>query len=518
MNFSRHICCKLPSRYPFQPQDRSILVRMHNITKAFGRNIVLNGVTARICAGERILLRGGNGSGKTTLLNILTGNLAPDAGTISLLLNSGVHSFCFPRSSWKRLIPFDGFAAHRIARKGIGRTWQETRLFATQSLRSNIAVAIPNQTGENPAQVLFSLAAVRKREHQVINQADNALRDLGLQGRENSSGDRISLGQARRVSLARAIEAGVQVLFLDEPLAGLDEAGVAYVAEWLAGLGKDLTLVIVEHVLNAPVILNFATTVWTLENGQLQIQTPTQVQSEISAHPASHWARTLLAGSVSRTPENLNLPCDARISTPVRSALSSSEVLLEVRNVVIRRGNRVVLGRSSSDGHIQEVSLSLCRGEVTVLQAPNGWGKTTLLEAMAGLIRILSGDLRFGGRSIASLAPWERARLGISFLPANSMLFPSLTVAEIIRFSGTRAVPDSIQHLLTRKIAHLSGGERQRVAIACLPWERTSVLLLDEPFSALDSAGLETLQELIDTHPHIACLVAMPSWRGEGEI
>lgn len=90
-----------------------------------------------------MLLRGNNGSGKTTLLNILSGNLEPDEGSIHLQVNGASEHFKFPRRWWENLNPFDHFTPERVAREGVGRTWQDVRLFNSMTLAENIAVASP---------------------------------------------------------------------------------------------------------------------------------------------------------------------------------------------------------------------------------------------------------------------------------------------------------------------------------------------------------------------------------------
>jgi len=109
------------------------------------------------------------------------------------------------------------------------------------------------------------------------------LMKLGLKDREASSADKISLGQTKRVAIARAVRAGARILFLDEPLSGLDEEGIEEVLALLSSLvqRERLTLVIVEHAFNISRILNLAHTVWTLSDGKIQIDTKQNVSVQI---------------------------------------------------------------------------------------------------------------------------------------------------------------------------------------------------------------------------------------------
>ena len=114
-----------------------LLLRVSGLGCAFGGQQVLDDVSVELRQGEVVLLRGANGSGKTTLLNILTGNLVPDRGSIELHTGKQPIRFEFPRRMWAR-----GFAPDNLARLGVGRTWQDIRLFDTQSLANNIASVV----------------------------------------------------------------------------------------------------------------------------------------------------------------------------------------------------------------------------------------------------------------------------------------------------------------------------------------------------------------------------------------
>ncbi len=223
------------------------VLRASELRKAFGGHVVIDGLNVELRRGQVVLLRGENGSGKTTLLNILTGNLEPDAGSIHYLADHTPRSYLFPRRLGRSLNPFDHFLPEFVAREGVGRAWQDVRLFSSQSLRNNIAMAAPYHPGENPLLALFAKPRSTRREAAIIKEADAMLAYLGLAGRESSSADKISLGQSKRVAIARAIAGGAKILFLDEPLSGLDERGIVSTLALLESIARErgITLVIV---------------------------------------------------------------------------------------------------------------------------------------------------------------------------------------------------------------------------------------------------------------------------------
>lgn len=490
-----------------------LLLQIQGLHKAFDGQIVLNEVTVDLRQSEVVLLRGANGSGKTTLLNILTGNLQPNRGVIKLLTNSKPSEFKFPKPWWQAGNPFfDNFTPERLAQQGISRTWQGTRLFSTQSLQDNIAVATPQQLGEQPAWAVLRRLAVLKQERKNLRTATRGLAKLGLQNRVTSSADKVSLGQSKRVAIARALQAKAQILFLDEPLSGLDAAGITEVIHLLRQVAQEekVTLVIVEHVFNIPRILDLATTVWTLAGGELKVETPAQVKKELAQMPRDgiqSWLRKL--AGVKGNIQEQTLPGGAILSTVTVAGINPGAVVLEVENLTVYRGKRLVLG-ASNHKKLEGISFRLRFGELAVLQAPNGWGKTTLLEAITGIIPA-SGSIQLKGQSIAHFPVWQRIRCGLAMLQSRDNTFPNLTVREMLQIANVKEIPANLRNLLHKGVSSLSGGEKQRVVIACSQAKPATVLLMDEPFLALDIAGLKTSWELIQPQAEKAYLISVPS-------
>src|SRR5262249_53302107 len=154
---------------------------------------------------------------------------------------------------------------------------------------------------------------------------------------------------------------------------------------------------------------------------------------------------------------------------------------------------RLILGERVAD-KLCGLSFSLRAGQIAILQAPNGWGKTTLLQSLSGILPIARGKIRLHGHDIQSLAPWARASLGLTHLQAQNHIFPNLTVAESLLLSAATAggpLEADLSPLLRRRTSDLSGGEKQKVAFVCaLQCRHSAVGLLDEPFSALDLASV----------------------------
>jgi len=484
-----HLQTRNQSAKPSEPPHGPVLLCTEGLKKAFGGQVVLDGLDLELRQGEVVLLRGENGSGKTTLLNILTGNLEPDAGTIHYLADDTPRTYHFPRPWWRELNPFDHFTPEFVAREGVGRTWQEIRLFGSQTLRENIALAEPGHPGENPLIALFAAGFSNRRETEINQKAEAMLARLGLAGKEDASADKISLGQAKRVAIARAVAAGARILFLDEPLAGLDRQGIQDVLDLLEALGREhqLTMVIVEHLFNQPHLRGLVTTDWLLQNGTIQQAGkekgtfPAYLRSSEQSRPP--WFDLMVTEDAEIVDERLSR---GALLTRIRHPKVLQDPLapvLELHKLVVRRGTRTVIGLDDH-GNETGLSLTLHEGEYVILQAPNGWGKSTLFSAIAGLLPIQGGAIELKGQPLDGLPTWIRVQRGLRLLLSDHYIFPGLSVRESLKLSGIDDSATALEDLFERDSASLSGGERRRLALAGL--QSGIIALCDEPFDALD--------------------------------
>jgi len=161
---------------------------------------------------------------------------------------------------------------------------------------------------------------------------------------------------------------------------------------------------------------------------------------------------------------------------------------------------------------VKGVSLRIDRGEVAGLLGPNGAGKTTCFYMITGLVEADYGRILLDGEDITRLPMYQRARLGIGYLPQEASIFRGLSVEENIRAvaeiteKNTKARNEIVDQLLEElRIAHLrdapalslSGGERRRVEIARALATRPSFMLLDEPFAGIDPLAIADIRDLI---------------------
>ena len=173
--------------------------------------------------------------------------------------------------------------------------------------------------------------------------------------------------------------------------------------------------------------------------------------------------------------------------------------MIELRNVTVKSGTFL----------LPRISFQIQSGEYAVLMGTTGRGKTTLLESICGLRRVVEGQILIHGRDVTRWSPADRE---IGYVPQDLALFPTLTVQQHLEFAlrlrkqseavvaeRTKELSEvlGIGHLLTRSIVGLSGGESQRVALGRALSFRPCVLLLDEPLSALDESTRYEMHDLL---------------------
>lgn len=175
----------------------------------------------------------------------------------------------------------------------------------------------------------------------------------------------------------------------------------------------------------------------------------------------------------------------------------------------------VVSGIAKSFGArqvVKDVSISLGRGEVVGLLGPNGAGKTTSFYMIMGLISADSGTISIDGEDVTSLPMYQRARLGVGYLPQEASIFRGMSVeenigavVELVEKDKTKRKEQvdallgelNITRLRSAPATALSGGERRRVEIARALASRPSFMLLDEPFTGIDPLAISDISDLV---------------------
>ena len=228
-----------------------VTIECRDISKAFDGVHAVEGVSVDFEAGKITALIGPNGAGKTTLFHIVGGSLLPDSGEVRLRGKSAI-----------------GLPPWEIARFGVGRLFQDVRVFARMSVLENVLTGFPNQIGESFWKAVLLRPIVMRQERNLITQARHWIEFVGLSGMETVPARALSYGQQKLLALARLLAQGAEVLLLDEPTAGVSPAMVKPLLDLLRELAQQgKTIVLIEH--NMSVVIDVADWVYFMDDGQI---------------------------------------------------------------------------------------------------------------------------------------------------------------------------------------------------------------------------------------------------------
>ncbi len=205
------------------------LLRVDKLVRRFGGITATDHVTLEVAGGELHAIIGPNGAGKTTLISQLTGHLMPHSGSIHL---AGRDISRLP--------------AHRRSALGLARSFQITCLLSDFTAADNVALAAQARDGHS-----FRFFSDARKERHLREAALGALDRVGLRERANVQVSRLSHGEQRELELAVALATRPQLLLLDEPMAGLGVTESARMVKLLSDLRKEVTIVLVEHDMEA---------------------------------------------------------------------------------------------------------------------------------------------------------------------------------------------------------------------------------------------------------------------------
>jgi len=229
-------------------------LELKHLNKNFNGLHAVNNFTAEFEEHKITALVGPNGAGKTTVFNLVNNFIKPTSGEI--VYNS------------KSLI---GISSDKIANLGIGRLFQDIRLFGKLSVLENLLVAQRNQTGENPLFAFFKTSKIGKEEVVNTDRSLKCLKTVGLQDKENTLAENLSFGEQKLLAIARLLVANSDVLLLDEPAAGVNPTILGSILKLLRQVAKSGKIVIIiEH--NMQVIKRVADSVYFMDHGKIIAQ------------------------------------------------------------------------------------------------------------------------------------------------------------------------------------------------------------------------------------------------------
>jgi branched-chain amino acid transport system ATP-binding protein len=236
------------------------MLEVRRVSKRFGGLTALKDVDIAIETGQIFGLIGPNGAGKTTLFNLITGIFPPTQGAI-LFDGQAVLTTRFLGLIARKRKP------HEITQRGIGRTFQNIRLFQNMTALENIIVGTDAHHRQGVLQAVFRTPKMRREEHDGQEAAERVLDFVGIHRYANELAGNLSYGDQRRVEIARALATKPKLLLLDEPAAGMNPTEKGRLMQLISRVrDQGITILVIEH--DMKVVMGISDRVAVLDYGE----------------------------------------------------------------------------------------------------------------------------------------------------------------------------------------------------------------------------------------------------------
>lgn len=413
------------------------LLNVVGLTKRFGGLTALNEVELTVRPGSIHAVIGPNGSGKTTLFNVISGVYRPTSGSVEFMGRKVA-----------------GLSSERLAGMGLGRTFQNTRLFLSMTVLENVLVVL-HRTG-------LALRITPQDEGRAME----ILSFVGLSEVAAVGTASLPQGQRRLLEIAKVLALDPTLVLLDEPHGGLNHTETARLITVIREMNRrGLSILLIEHEMD--VVMQLADDITVLNFGQrLAHGTPAAIQAN----------EAVIEAYLGQTTSSVAAPAPEVVA---------GGALLQVKDLSVRFGDIEA---------VRGINLSVQAGELVCLLGNNGAGKSTTLKAISRMVAA-TGIISFGGQSLLSQPTERLVGMGLALVPERRRLFGGLSVLDNLRLGAhgrsTAYVDEALQEVLelfpslqrlSRSLAFsLSGGEQQMLAIGRALMSRPKLLMLDEP-------------------------------------
>jgi ATP-binding cassette subfamily F protein uup len=492
------------------------LLRLENVSLAYGHRPLLENAKLEIRRGERVCLVGRNGEGKSSLLRLLSGEAAPDDGEIRIRPGTRIAHLAQEVSIDSDDTVFDVVAGGLAE---LGRLISQYHHAAAELAHAPTPALV-----ERLAQLQHALEA--GDGWRLEQRVETVLSRLDLDG--DAKMHSLSGGWRRRAMLARALVCEPDLLLLDEPTNHLDIEAITWLEDFLAGYPG--ALLFVSH--DRAFLKRLATRIVELDRGaltswpgtyddylrrkedQLAVEAQHNALFDKKLSQEEAWIRqgvkarrTRNEGRVRalealREKRRQRRERAGKVDLKLEAGESSGQLVFEAEHVDFSFGDKVV---------IRDFTARIMRGDRVGIIGPNGAGKSTLIKLLLGTLPPTRGRLRRGTRLQPAYFDQQRAQLDPGATVMDSIGEGSQTVTINGR---TQHVAGYLQNFLfpperlRSPVSTLSGGERNRLLLARLFAHPANLLVMDEPTNDLDVETLELLEELLLEFPGTLLLVS----------
>ncbi len=241
------------------------ILEISGLTKRFGGLVANNDISFTVKEREILSVIGPNGAGKSTLFKLIASFVSPTSGEV-----------CF------RGQRISGLAPHKVARMGVVRTFQETTIFKTMTVRDNVIIAHHLRSRANLAGFFFGTRTAQQDEAEFARSTDEIIDFLGLGAYRHELASNLPHGNLRALGIAIGLATNPQVLLLDEPFAGMNHEETRRAIQIVRGVReRGVTVLLVEH--DMPAVMNISDRIVVLNFGQKIAEgTPQEIQENPS--------------------------------------------------------------------------------------------------------------------------------------------------------------------------------------------------------------------------------------------
>ncbi len=253
---------------------RPSILAVDRLSVQFGGITALSEVSFAVEPNSITAIIGPNGAGKTTLFNCITGFYQATSGKIEFHDGAKLHDICAALKTW-----FGG--SHSVAALGIGRTFQNIRLFREMTAIENLLVAQHNRLNRKILAGVFNLPSYRRSEKQALEMASVWLERMQLKDEANRPAGELPYGAQRRLEIARAMCTGAKLICLDEPAAGLNHSETQELSDLIGRLRSEhgVTVLVIEH--DMALIMGVSDHIVVLDHGEVIAQgTPLAIKKD----------------------------------------------------------------------------------------------------------------------------------------------------------------------------------------------------------------------------------------------